>query len=70
MVLSTRAFYSGLLGPVCWGVGPSWIRPDPARSDWDLGNLEAQSTPWALYCVPSGSVVVMRGCTWSSTVFG
>ena len=32
------------------------IRPAPARLtdarlDWDLGNLEAQSTPWALYCV-------------------
>ena len=85
------------LSPECLGVGPPWIRPAPVRlthapSDWDLGNLEAQSTPWALYCVPqavpeqclqgvrghcpaggplpSGSVVVMRGCTWSTTVFG
>ena len=60
--------------------------------DWDLGNLEAWSTPWALYCVPravpeqcllcvrahgpaggplpSGSVAVMGGCTWSTTMFG
>ena len=68
------------LGPGCWAVGPPWIRPAPARltgalSVWDLGNLEARSTPSALFvflkCVgehcpaggplPSGSVVVMKG---------
>ena len=36
-----------------------------ARSDWGLGNLQAWSTPWALYwgSLPSCSVFVMRVCT-------
>ena len=56
MVSGTRVFYSGSSGSCMLGGGPPWIRPAPARltdarSDWDLGTLEARSTPWAPYCV-------------------
>ena len=61
VVSGTRVFYPGSTGSCMLGggrgLGPHWIRPAPAcltvaQSEWDLGNLEARSTPWALYCVP------------------
>lgn len=59
---------------VGWGVGPPWIRlvpacPTDARSDWDVGNVRARSTPWDLCHVPwlflfysvSGCTVLLGG---------
>ena len=91
MVSGSRVFYSGCTGSCMLGGRGSMDQTCSStsyRSDWDLGNVEARSTPWALYCVPRadseqclccvrahcplplGSVVVMRGCTWSTIVFG
>lgn len=60
--------------------GSPWIAHVPvsltgAQSDWDLGNLEALSTIKALCCVPQADPelfcgVSVRGCTWSTKVFG
>ena len=84
------------LGPVCWGVGPPWIRPAPAcptvalSGIWGIWRPGQHLGPFTvflrlflsrcLWCVrehcpaggplPSSSVVVMSGCTWSTTVFG
>ena len=97
VVSGTRKFYSGSSWSCMLGGGTSMDQTCSAHltdawSDWDLGNLEARSTGWALHCVPravaepclwcvrahcpaggpltSGSVVVKRVCTWSTTVFG
>ena len=80
----TKALAVDPLGPVCWGMGPPLIRPvlahpTDAQLDWDLGKL----VPFLsrLCCVSgrtvllgrlllSGSAVVMKRCTWFTTVFG
>ena len=68
------------LGPVCWGLGPSWIRPAPAHltdalSDWDLVEFGGQQHlgPITVFlelflssdCNESGHIVLLRGhCHW------
>ena len=59
----------------------SWLRLHPVEAQlaWDLGNLEARLTPWALCYIhrivfeqflPSRSVAAMRGCIQFAAVFG
>ena len=95
VVSGTRVWYSGSSGS-CMLRGEASMDQTcsaylkDAWSDWDLGNVEARPTPWALYCVPRavpeqclqcvrahypaggasamGGFVVMRGCTWSTTL--
>ena len=47
-----RTFVLDPFGPVCWGVGPPWNRTTGGPSVQGLRNLEAPSTPRALWSVP------------------
>ena len=58
VVSGTKTLAADSLSPVSCEVGPQWIRLvcsahlQDAWLDWDLGNLEAKSTPWTPGCVP------------------
>ena len=57
----TKMFVTDPLSPGNCEVGPPWIgpvcpaHPTDAQLDWDLGNLEAKSTPQTRGCAPQTS---------------
>lgn len=62
---------TGTLGPVGCRVWALWIRlvlahPANARSDWDLGSLEAKSMPWALCHVPRVALEQFFSLWWDA----